>query len=78
MENPEARLIPVVDKIDESVMALAGGAGSNRGTGGMITKIHAADIANKAGISTVVMNGTAPQDIYKLIDGRQIGTIFNA
>lgn len=78
MENPEARLIPVVDKIDENIMALAGGAGSSRGTGGMITKIHAADIANKAGISTVVMNGTAPQDIYKLIDGRQIGTIFNA
>ncbi|MCM1544275.1 MAG: glutamate 5-kinase [Ruminococcus sp.] len=76
MENPEARLIPVVDRIDDGIKALAGGAGSNRGTGGMITKIHAAEIANNAGIPTVVMNGTAPQDIYKLIDGRQIGTIF--
>ncbi|MCM1363974.1 MAG: glutamate 5-kinase [Faecalibacterium sp.] len=77
MENPEARLIPVIDKIDDSIIALAGGAGSNRGTGGMVTKIHAAKIANDAGIPTVVMNGSAPQDIYKLIDGRQIGTIFN-
>lgn len=77
MENPDARLIPVVDKIDDDILALAGGAGSSRGTGGMVTKIHAAKIANDSGIPTVVMNGTAPQDIYKLIDGRQVGTIFN-
>lgn len=75
-ENPEARLIPVVKKITQEIYDLAGGAGSNRGTGGMLTKIHAADIASKSGIPTVIMNGTAPQDIYKLIDGHSVGTIF--
>lgn len=76
MENPEARLIPVVRQIDDDIIALCGGAGSDRGTGGMVTKIHAAEIAGKAGIPTVIMNGTAPQDIYKLIDGHSVGTIF--
>ena len=42
----------------------------------MITKIHAAEIAVGAGIPTIIMNGEAPQDIYKLIDGHSIGTIF--
>ncbi len=75
-ENPDARLIPIVKTIDEDIKALCGGAGSSRGTGGMITKIHAAEIATKAGIPTVIMNGTAPQDIYKLIDGHSVGTLF--
>lgn len=78
MENEDARLIPVVEKIDESIFALCGGAGTKRGTGGMVTKVHAAQIAGEKGIPTVVMNGTAPQDIYKLIDGRQVGTLFRA
>ena len=76
MENEDARLITVVEKIDESVFALCGGAGTKRGTGGMVTKVHAAQIAGEKGIPTVVMNGTAPQDIYKLIDGRQVGSLF--
>ncbi len=75
-ENPDARLIPIVEKIDDSILSLAGGAGTSRGTGGMVTKIHAAMIAGNAGIPTAVMNGSTPQDIYKLIDGRQIGTLF--
>ncbi|MBQ8028389.1 MAG: glutamate 5-kinase [Clostridia bacterium] len=77
-ENPEARLIPFVDQIDESIEALCGGAGTNRGTGGMITKIHAAKIATDASITTVIMSGADPSDLYKLIDGRQIGTTFKA
>ena len=75
-ENPDARLIPIVKEINDDIKALCGGAGTNRGTGGMITKIHAAEIATEAGIPTVVMNGTAPQDIYKLIDGHSVGTLF--
>ena len=77
-ENPDARLIPVVDKITPEVEALCGGAGTDRGTGGMITKIHAAKIAGEAGIPTVVMNGSMPEDIYRLVDGHQIGTLFCA
>ncbi len=75
-ENPDARLIPVVEEITEEIEALCGGSGTERGTGGMITKIHAAKIASEAGIATVIMNGTAPQDIYKLIDGHHVGTLF--
>ncbi len=74
--DPDARLIPVVDEIDERIIALAGGAGSKRGTGGMVTKLKAAQIAAEHSIDTVVMNGSHPQDIYKLIEGRQTGTIF--
>ena len=75
-ENPDARLIPVVKEINDEIRALCGEAGTERGTGGMITKIHAAEIATEAGIPTVIMNGEAPQDIYKLIDGHSVGTIF--
>lgn len=75
-ENPDAQLIPVVREITDEIRNLCGGAGTNRGTGGMITKIHAAEIATGAGIPTVVMNGTQPQDIYKLIDGHNTGTLF--
>ena len=75
-ENPEARLIPVVEKIDDRILSICGSAGTSRGTGGMVTKVHAAQIACEVGIPTVVMNGSAPQDIYKLIDGRQTGTLF--
>lgn len=75
-ENPEAKLIPVVEKIDESIFSICGSAGTARGTGGMVTKVHAAQIACSAGIPTVVMNGTAPQELYKLLDGRQTGTLF--
>ena len=75
-ENPDARLIPVVETIDEKILSICGAAGTSRGTGGMVTKVHAAQIASDCGIPTVVMNGSAPQDIYKLIDGRQTGTLF--
>lgn len=75
-EEPEARLIPVVTELTPEIYALAGGAGSDRGTGGMTTKLHAARIAGAAGIPTVVMNGERPEDIYRLLDGHQTGTVF--
>lgn len=77
-EDENAVLIHCVDEIDDGILALAGGSGTSRGTGGMITKLHAAQIATEAGIDTVVMNGSDPEEIYKLIDGRQIGTLFKA
>lgn len=77
-EDENAVLIHSVDEITDEILALAGGSGTSRGTGGMITKLHAAQIATAAGINTVVMNGNDPEDIYKLIDGRQIGTLFKA
>ena len=77
-ENPDARFIPVVDRIDESILALCGKPGSELGTGGMITKVKAALLATEAGIDTVVMNGTSPKDIYRITDGRSFGTYFRS
>ena len=62
----------------DDIKALAGDAGTNRGTGGMVTKIRAAQIANEAGISCCVMSGTHPKNLYQLLDGVQIGTTFAA
>jgi len=77
-EDENAVLIHCVEEITDETLAIAGGSGTSRGTGGMITKLHAAQIATQAGIDTVVMNGSDPEEIYKLLDGRQIGTLFKA
>lgn len=76
--NPQAKRIPFVAEITDEVRGLAGGAGSARGTGGMHTKIVAADLATGKGITTCVMSGADPKDLYRLFDGEQIGTIFAA
>ena len=77
-EDDNAKLIPVVDEITDEIIALAQPSASALGTGGMLTKLSAAKTATLAGIDTVVMNGADPSDIYKLLDGRQIGTFFTA
>ncbi len=73
-----AELISRVEKIDESTYALAGGAGSRRGTGGMRTKLQAADIATSQGIDVIVTNGKTPRALYDIIDGKKVGTLFVA
>jgi glutamate 5-kinase len=72
----DAVLISRVDTIDDNILALAGEKGSNLGTGGMVTKLHAAEITMAAGIDTIVMNGENPTEIYKALDGKQVGTFF--
>ena len=72
----DARLIDQIDRIDESVYKLAGGAGSRRGTGGMRTKLQAADLATAQGIDTVVTNGKNPEVLYKIVEGQPAGTLF--
>ncbi|WP_195283637.1 glutamate 5-kinase [Harryflintia acetispora] len=74
--NPNATLIRAVTEIDDYILSVAHGAGSARGTGGMITKIHAAEVAGEAGIDTVVMSGTDPALIYRLLEGESVGTRF--
>ena len=74
--NPDAKLIDVVEKTDASIEALAGGAGSKLGTGGMITKIHAASIANESGIDMIIANGSEPDILYDIMDGKKVGTLF--
>ena len=76
--DPDARLIERVDKIDDRVRACAGGAGTRRGTGGLVTKVHAAEIACGAGIPMYLVNGADPSVIYDLRDGKKAGTLFAA
>ncbi len=77
-KNPDAVRIPVVSHIDDTIREMAGGSGSNRGTGGMATKITAAAAATGAGIHCCVMSGNDPANIYKLIEGQPMGTLFTA
>lgn len=76
-ENPDAVLIERVNEIDDNIRSIAGGA-SKSGTGGFVTKIKAAEIAASAGIPVVIMNGSKPTDIYKVLDGKSVGTYFEA
>ncbi len=75
-KDPTARLIPTVAKIDESVYACAGGAGSDRGTGGVVTKLRAAEICSTHGIPMFLLNGTNPEILYDLFEGKHVGTYF--
>ncbi len=72
----DAKLIDRIDTIDDSLYELAGGAGSRRGTGGMRTKIQAADLATGQGISVIVTNGTRPESLYDIVEGKKVGTLF--
>jgi glutamate 5-kinase len=74
----DAMLIDRVDVINDEIKAYAGGAGSKRGTGGMITKINAAEIASNAGIPMLIINGEDPFVLYDILDGKHIGTYFAA
>ncbi len=73
---PDAVLVPQVYEITDEVMASAGGEGSNRGTGGMVTKLIAAKHAMDAGIEMVITNGKNPKIIYDVLDGSAVCTRF--
>ena len=76
--NPDAKPVRVVEKITPEIEAMAGGAGSPLGTGGMSTKINAAKIATNAGIDMIIMNGKDPEKLYDLFEDKEIGTLFKA
>ncbi len=76
--NPDAQKIDVVEEITDEIRTMAGGSGSNRGTGGMITKIVAAEYATSLGIECCIMNGEDPKRLYDFFDGKKIGTVFKA
>ncbi|MCP4416975.1 MAG: glutamate 5-kinase [Chloroflexi bacterium] len=76
--NPDAQLIPEVNKIDETVKALAGGSVSGLGVGGMATKLQAADTARRAGADVVIASGHAPNVIARIASGESVGTRFPA
>lgn len=76
--NPEARLIQRIEKIDEVVYSLAGGAGSRRGTGGMKTKLQAASLATSQGTDAIITNGKNPEALYEIMKDQPVGTLFVA
>ena len=74
--DKNATLIGEVKCVDDSIKALAGGKGSELGTGGMITKIHAAELCTENGIDMVIANGADASILYDIFDGKRVGTRF--
>jgi len=75
-KDPTAKLISEVAEIDASIEALAGGAGSSLGTGGMATKLKAAKMVTAKGCDMVIANGDKPELLYDIVEGKQVGTRF--
>jgi glutamate 5-kinase len=75
-KQADAKLISVVPEVTENIEALAGGAGSSLGTGGMATKINAAKICTENGTDMIIANGSEPQNLYAIMSGENIGTRF--
>ena len=74
--DPNARLISKVTVLDDSVTALAGGSNGKQGTGGRVTKLHAAKICMDCGCDMIIANGADPENLYAIMDGREVGTTF--
>lgn len=75
-EDSDAVIIPEVRELTPEIYALAGGKGSELGTGGMATKINAAEIATSGGVDMIIANGSKPELLYDIIDGKSVGTKF--
>lgn len=74
--DPKAELISEVNEITPELEAMTGGAGSSLGTGGMQTKLHAARLAIEGGVLMVIANGSDPNIIYDIVEGKSVGTLF--
>ena len=74
--DTDAKLISRVEAITPEILALAGGSGSHLGTGGMATKLRAAQRVNAAGIDMVIANGSDPDILYQIVEGAPAGTRF--
>ena len=77
-KDESARLIEAVDVLDDTILAMAGGATSDVGTGGMRTKLNAARIAMAAGCDMVIANGRDFRIIHDIVAGMRRGTLFRA
>ncbi len=74
--DPNATLIKVVEKIDNGIEQMAGGAGSSHGTGGMVTKLEAARLATSSGVAVIIADGKELDIITRAASGKSVGTIF--
>lgn len=75
-KNPDAKLIDYVPEITSQIIALGEGKGSELGTGGMATKLQAAQIALDSNVQMAIVNGENANNLYDLFDGVSVGTIF--
>ena len=76
--NPNAGFIEYVDHIDRDLEKMAKGAASDLGTGGMSTKLHAAQIATASGAEMIIANGRDMGVIHRIMGGEPIGTLFKS
>ena len=74
--DPNAVLLHKVTKIDQTILDLAGVSSTTQGTGGMVTKLHAAEICMNCGCDMVIANGSNPENLYDILDGKNVGTTF--
>ena len=74
--NPSARLVRRVEELTPEILALAQGEGSRLGTGGMVTKLKAAEMAMGSGMDMVIANGADPNVLYEIMEGKGVGTRF--
>ena len=74
--DKNAQLISTVEEITPELLAAAGGSGSSLGTGGMATKLHAAQTVNAAGIDMVIASGADPNILYRIAANEAAGTRF--
>jgi glutamate 5-kinase len=75
-KDPSARMIPLVEKIDDQIENLVTGSTSGLGTGGMVTKIEAAKLAAESGVTVVIANGSEKDILVRVIGGEAVGTRF--
>ena len=76
-KDENAKLITTVDKLTNDIYALAGDGGK-QGTGGMVTKLHAAKMCMECGCDMVIANGSDPEKLYDILAGGAVGTRFVA
>ena len=75
-KDPSARMIPLVEKIDDKIEGLVSGSTSGLGTGGMVTKIEAAKLATESGVTVVIANGSEKDVLIRVVKGEAVGTRF--
>ena len=75
-KDPEAKLIGLVPELTPEILALADGKGSELATGGMTTKLSAAQIVTEQGCDMIITNGQSPNALYDILEGKPVGTRF--
>ena len=76
-KDPNAKLISHIGAITDEILALGGGSAGTQGTGGMATKLHAAQVCMAAGCTMVITNGKHPLNLYDILEGKSVGTTFS-